>query len=879
MKKAIKFFTLLFALVLTVSAFAVFASAADCEGQEVNIAGEATVTGDTGPNSSAGVFWGVSDHYDNVNDGDYETACPCDIVHWRDCGIWLTFDDTHKFSRIIIKTYGVGRTETSKNIANHVSGKLTYYTLSVYLYNENGGEVYNGAFQTSKDDIVIEFDSDMPRAQKIYIFYANNGAGQAIWEVEAYTKEAHNWEDVNVVTPATCLSQGLKVVKCSECDERKDAVIPAKGHTDTCKGECDVCFEPIEVAHKGVSGCATVCIKCSAQIEGSGHKVDPDNPCSPDCYLCGEKNVVTPVHVPDGLNPCSNDCAKCGQKDIIPDAYDVAGETSYSDTIYRTDKFSQWTYAPHVANPNDPCSNVCYKCGEAETVRPAHTPGATTGTWAEQNNTTINPCSSKQCAECGLENAYPVAPHIIVDNPDGTVAPNNKTYYPCSRTCGKCWSYFAAWYSHNHESCGEACSYCGAGAGIAERDHTFTKDSPTICVDCGWLRSGFDCPGHVYDNSCDSMCNICKSSRYAGRDIAGGTLDPWHIYDNSCDTTCNGCGEERTITHTYKEFECATECTVCGYVRENATPHTYSNYKDINDNEIAGSYVCDPDCDVCGEKREITHSFPYACAPNCSICGTENKERDKLHVWDHSCDTTCNNMGCTETREKKHVFDNDCDTTCNNEGCDGTQEKKHSFGYDCQEVCGNEGCGYTRPVEHKFLSDCDPDCNKQQCTYVREVAPHKYDNGCDKFCNVFNCGFERNATKGDPNYDENYVVGHKYANDCDTTCDVCGVKRSVGDHVYDNLCDTACNICNTERATAHQFNNWTVTKPADKGVEGEQSRRCVICGLTETKTLTALPTGLGAGATTAIVVSSVAVAGGGGFCLWWFVLKKKFFKG
>ena len=39
------------------------------------------------------------------------------------------------------------------------------------------------------------------------------------------------------------------------------------------------------------------------------------------------------------------------------------------------------------------------------------------------------------------------------------------------------------------------------------------------------------------------------------------------------------------------------------------------------------------------------------------------------HVFTNSCDTTCNNEGCSGTQVPNHVYDNDCDTTCNNEGC------------------------------------------------------------------------------------------------------------------------------------------------------------------------------------------------------------------
>ena len=47
---------------------------------------------------------------------------------------------------------------------------------------------------------------------------------------------------------------------------------------------------------------------------------------------------------------------------------------------------------------------------------------------------------------------------------------------------------------------------------------------------------------HLYDNACDSDCNLCG----AGRTVYG------HRYSATCDETCNSCGYTRIASHTYK---------------------------------------------------------------------------------------------------------------------------------------------------------------------------------------------------------------------------------------------------------------------------------------------------------------------------------------
>ena len=64
------------------------------------------------------------------------------------------------------------------------------------------------------------------------------------------------------------------------------------------------------------------------------------------------------------------------------------------------------------------------------------------------------------------------------------------------------------------------------------------------------------------------------------------TKSAGHLYDNACDTNCNICGQTRTVTHNYQNGTCTVDavCTVCGDVKA-APGHNY----------VSGS------CTECGE--------------------------------------------------------------------------------------------------------------------------------------------------------------------------------------------------------------------------------------------------------------------------------------
>ena len=92
------------------------------------------------------------------------------------------------------------------------------------------------------------------------------------------------------------------------------------------------------------------------------------------------------------------------------------------------------------------------------------------------------------------------------------------------------------------------------------------------CTDCGFkVRTGERIPstgGHLYDDACDSTCNVCSQDRLV-----------LHTYRGICDTGCEACGATR-LTDYHHSFE-NTICTVCG------TPDRLPG--DLDDNPVVNT--------------------------------------------------------------------------------------------------------------------------------------------------------------------------------------------------------------------------------------------------------------------------------------------------
>ena len=734
MKKAIKISMLLLVMMLTFSLVALCVSAS-CTGEFVNIAPQATVTGDRGPgnpidvaedwiNGEGALFWGVWDHFHLVNDGNLRTFCPVTVHNASSVGIRLTFDGPYSLSKVVIHPYGTeGRADTSHvwEVTGGALAKENGYDMKVWLYAGDGSQIAALTYFVEKDKFEIN-TADYGDVAEIYMYMEDHALAQGIWEVEAWTNETHNWEFQEATLKAKCDAEGTAIVKCSTCGETAEAILPATGHVDKCLGEC-------------ANGCGL-----SLNIS---HSREADKACSPLCSKCGTVQFEGQGHIADGTNPCSNTCVVCGE-DVVPNAYDIP-------KIWSTGTYPPYSYAKHVANPNDPCDTTCYSCKTANAVKAKHVPDPN------------NPCTVSKCYKCGTDGVFSSTAYGGGDN-----CPHYRDEDNCGRICDKCNANFKMAFAHEfvdedgNPYCGGTCKNCG-GTWIAEQPHTFSPTSPNTCIDCGWERVVKPCE-HVYDADCDNKCNLCNATRYGLRS-GGYPGENWHVYTTFCDTTCDDCQAVRTPIHVFS-YDCQEICAACGENRVPTATHTYSDVTDVSTGEIiAGTTGCDDVCDVCKETRKAPHNYQYDCSVLCLTCFRRNPDADALHDWDNACDTKCNT--CNANRKVTHDYDNDCDTECN----------------ICKEI---------RTVgDHVYDNACDKDCNS--CGLTRAVPDHVYDNACDKKCNV--CLAER--TVGDHTYDnacdvscnscnEVRTVGaHSYDNDCDANCNICNAPRTVGDHSYD----------------------------------------------------------------------------------------------
>ena len=260
-----------------------------------------------------------------------------------------------------------------------------------------------------------------------------------------------------------------------------------------------------------------------------------------------------------------------------------------------------------------------------------------------------------------------------------------------------------------------------------------------------------------------------------------------HIYDNACDTTCNVCGKTREITHSfgsewYKNSEKHWhECSVC-HTKKDEAPHVYDN-------------DCDTTCNVCGAVREITHSYGEAWSSDetnhwheCSVCHTKKDEAP--HVYDNDCDTTCN--VCGKTREITHSYGEawSNDETNHWHECSVCHTRKdeaaHTPGAEATETTAQvcTVCGYVikAPLGHTHRP-----------TIVKRVEPT-----CEKAGNIehykCSCGklyYDAAATKEITNAAKIILsaTGHTRGGDWKTSeiyhwheCAVCGERMDTAFH-------------------------------------------------------------------------------------------------
>ncbi len=264
-----------------------------------------------------------------------------------------------------------------------------------------------------------------------------------------------------------------------------------------------------------------------------------------------------------------------------------------------------------------------------------------------------------------------------------------------------------------------------------------------------------------------------------------------HQYGLSCNPVCKFCGFKRNVSHSFDAATCTKPktCKFCGITSGNALDHIFDN-------------SCDKTCNLCEEARIINHTYSYDCDSICNICG---EKRNTIHTYaDATCTKpkTCRICGITYGEKLNHTYDNACDKNCNS-------------------------CGQLREVSsHVYDNACDARCNI--CADLREIS-HDYQWVIDKPANCGTIGQKhQRCTICTSRKNNNTIIlatgKHVYDDACDANCNVCDFQREVSPHVYDNDCDNACNNCGKKRqVSAHKY---FLTYIVD---ETNHWRECSIC--------------------------------------------------
>lgn len=379
----------------------------------------------------------------------------------------------------------------------------------------------------------------------------------------------------------------------------------------------------------------------------------------------------------------------------------------------------------------------------------------------------------------------------------------------------------------------------------------------------------------VKDSAASGKSNVKVTLTLDGQEISQTTaitVACEHKYDNSCDTTCNVCGEKRSITHSWNS----------GTVNKKATCTTDGS-KTVK-------------CTVCGETKTETikaygHDYANACDTTCANCDeirtTTHKYAD---AW--KTDKTSHWHECTECGDEKDVADH----TPGPEATDYTPQTCTVCGYVIQKalvhthtfseewVTNDKGHWHTclecdeipDYADHAFDSDCDATCN--DCGFTREVGEHNY---LPQWAADSN-GHWHECACGDRLEMEPHVPGPEATEFEGQMCMICGFELTpmLHQHTYETNCDEEkhwleCQCGAVMDEQAHTWDAGKVTIEPTANQTGLTEYKCTVCGEIKTEEIPVLQQGEGPEEVTIEVpfkVIIVACAGMVMMCTLFFVL-------
>ncbi len=617
---------------------------------------------------------------------------------------------------------------------------------------------------------------------------------------------------------ATCTNDGTQSRTCGECGAIDEQTIAgtAKGHDNggvACQTTCQVCGDSITAA----AGHTLVDINTAAGCETVGY-INGQK-----CEICGtvtvEPTVVAPIgHLYD--SKCDDTCNNCG---------------------------SERGGVGHVYKDN--CDADCNQCGETRDVV----------------HTFDNNCDT-ECV-CGFKR---VAPHVwsaaCDDTCDGcgeTRAAEHEYEYDCSTTCTICTAETRPDASHAYDNaCDGTCNACGELTRTpAEHKYGDWKNDNNghwkTCSECGYKGS---LAAHRFEYACSDACS----------DGCGYTRDESHIYDNDCDTNCNLCGASRETKHGTTTWEFLGVyhweiCSRCGVeILETRTEHTVVDgscecgYRDAVCNNHVGANDCSTTCVTCGATIEPAkpHDYKYMGVTDthyqeCSVCLDQINEQPHTMVY-VTVDSATHIEKCitceytdASTEAEPHTYIGDTCICGNISACEHVLETEAT----CSQYskCATCGCYYGDKKAHDLVEltpyvapTCkNPGrnahiicgiCNEviQEGTEIPATGNHSLtsDGGFKATCEVegqtarvycTECDYEI-ASKPIPAFGHSYIqTGYNKP-----TCETSGSIISVC-----SICDTANE--ETVPALGHSKTEWIVVNAATCTANGKQVEYCLIC--------------------------------------------------
>lgn len=239
-------------------------------------------------------------------------------------------------------------------------------------------------------------------------------------------------------------------------------------------------------------------------------------------------------------------------------------------------------------------------------------------------------------------------------------------------------------------------------------------------------------------------CTLCGGTKTETTPAAGHSYGDWSATVESHSRTCTVCQKEEGGGHIFTESvsqapTCKEEgvladyCATCDYIVYEILPklttHTYD-------------HACDPDCNVCGAVREISHQYQawwskdytghwYACS-KCGDKGSFGKHYPGPAATEEKAQL-CLTCGYTLTPQLNHQHDYAKEWTSDETGhwyaCAGCEEQKDFKAHDYDDPCDSDCniCGYKNGNAHIFDGTwhSDEDGHWFVCTTCGGVAEAK----------------------------------------------------------------------------------------------------------------------------------------------------------